>query len=134
MCWPNCCFHIEKWSLKKWTKTYETCTYWYVLQKIISLTLLASGDFIHLVINLTNGFDSDQGRQNVSAALDPNRLNVIFCPLCKLNTVKAIWLKHHTLPRKHWDNVCHARTITLLWIFLELFPLDHLQCFFASPL
>ena len=34
------------------------------------------------------------------------KLNAIFCPLCKLNIIKAIWLKLHTL-LEHNETMCH---------------------------
>ena len=37
-----------------------------------------------------------------------NITKCIFCPLCKLNTVKDIWLKLHTL-LKHNETKCHAQ-------------------------
>ena len=37
-----------------------------------------------------------------------SQLNAIFCPLSKLNTVKAIWLKIHTL-LEHNETMCHAQ-------------------------
>ena len=64
----------------------------------------------------------------------PCNINIILCPLYKLNTVKGIWFKRHTL-LEHNEAMSHAQeTITLLWIFLELFPFDHLQCYFVSTL
>ena len=35
-------------------------------------------------------------------------LNAILCQLCKLNTVKAIWLKLHTL-LEHNEAMCDAQ-------------------------
>ena len=35
-------------------------------------------------------------------------LNPIFCLLCKLNTVKAIWLKLHAL-LEHNETMCHVQ-------------------------
>ena len=34
--------------------------------------------------------------------------NITKCPLCKLNTVKSIWPKLHTLPQ-HSETMCHAQ-------------------------
>ena len=46
-------------------------------------------------------------------------LNAIFCPCCKLNTVKAFWLKLHTLV-EHNETMFNAKkNITLFWIFLK---------------
>ena len=35
---------------------------------------------------------------------------------------------------EQFSNVSCTRTITVLWIFLQLFPFDHLQCYFVSAL
>ena len=56
--------------------------------------------------------------------------NEIFGPLCKFNTVKAIWLKLHILLE---HNVLSTRTITWLGYF-GVIPFDHLQWYFMSSL
>ena len=35
-------------------------------------------------------------------------VNAILCPFCKLNTVKAIWMKLHTVV-EHNETVCHVQ-------------------------
>ena len=52
-----------------------------------------------------------------------------LCPLYNFKIVRDISAK---LP--HPVDMSCKRTITLLWIFLELFPFDHLQCYFVSAL
>ena len=51
------------------------------------------------------------------------------CPLYNLKTVRGITTKLHTFVK----HIMH-KIITLLWIFLEFFPFDHLQCYFVSAL
>ena len=61
-------------------------------------------------------------------------VNAILYPFWKLKTVQAIWMKLHTV-LEHNETMCHVQEfITLLCIFLELFPFDHLQCYFVSAL
>ena len=54
-------------------------------------------------LNSFNGCQLTERTRNSIA----NDQGEILCPLCKLNTVKAIWLKLHTLVA-HNEIMCHA--------------------------
>ena len=55
------------------------------------------------------------------------------CLLYNLKPFK-IFKQTSNICKAHSDDVSCTRTITLLWIFLELFPFDYLQCYFVSAL
>ena len=54
-----------------------------------------------------------------------------FGPLCKLNTVKAIWLKLHAL-LEHNETMCHEQEPLLRFGYFGVVSHDHLQCYFVS--
>ena len=58
-------------------------------------------------------------------------VNAIWCPLCKLNTVKAIWLKLQTLEEQN-ERMCHAQEPHLcfryFWKYFSLIICNAISC------
>ena len=56
-------------------------------------------------------------------------------PLFKNKIIRnTIRVSTSYIRQAHSDDMSCTRTRTLLWMFLKLFPFDHLRCFFMSAL
>ena len=54
-------------------------------------------------------------------------LNAIFCPLYKLNTAKAIWLKLLKL-LEHNETMCHNSALDIFWSYFPLIIFNAISC------